>query len=103
MMAGESAESALKRIYRGDISAFVRRNQIIGEALSAISNPSWLLQVDRLLMKHGSLVVVAEESLVGGRSLQQLEKSLRKQDEDGLKIAGFIVELGVSALAELAS
>lgn len=97
------AEAALKRIFRAEIAAFVPRNRIGREVLSAVDNPTWLLRVDRLLMKHARLVVSAEEAEFSGRSFAELAKSVRMQERDGEKIAQMTAEYGVSCFADLNS
>lgn len=97
------AESALKRIFRGDISAFVPRRRIEAEAALAVENPPWLLRIDRLLMRHSSLVVSPEESEFRGRAFSDLAKAVRRQDAEGQRIAQLAAEHGIAALVDLNS
>jgi hypothetical protein len=97
------AEAALKRIFRGDISAFVPRRRIEAEVSIALENPSWLLRIDRLLMRHQSLVVCPQEAQFNGRQFLDLAKAVRRQDSDGQRIAEIAAEYGIAAFADLNS
>lgn len=97
------AEAALKKIFKGGISQFVRRDMVVREVLSAVDNPSWLLRVDRLLMKHSLIVVGPEEAEFKGRSFADLAMAVRRQDHDGQKITQLTAEYGVGCFADLNS
>ena len=97
------AEAALKRIFRGEISAFVPRRRIEAEVSIALENPSWLLRIDRLLMRHSKLVVGPEEAEFVGRRFEDLAKSVRRQDRDGQRIAQLAAEHGIAAFTDLNS
>ena len=96
-------EAALKKIFKGGISQFVRRDMVAREVLSAVDNPSWLLRVDRLLMKHAGIVVGPEEAEFKGRSFAELAMAVRRQDHDGQKITQLTAEFGVACFADLNS
>jgi hypothetical protein len=96
-------EAALKRIFRAEISAFVPRRRIEAEVLYAIDNPSWLLRVDRLLMKYAKQVVGPEEAEFKGRSFADLAMAVRRQDHDGQKISQLTAEFGIGCFADLNS
>lgn len=97
------AEAALKKIFKGGISQFIRRDMVVREVLSAVDNPSWLLRVDRLLMKYACIVVGPEEAQFRGRSFADLAMAVRRQDQDGQKITQLTAEFGVSCFADLNS
>lgn len=97
------AEASLKRIFRGEISAFVPRRRIEAEVAIALENPSWLLRIDRLLMRHSTLVVGPEEAEFEGRSFADLAKLVRRQDRDGQRIAQLAAEHGIAAFTDLNS
>lgn len=97
------AEAALKKIFKGGISQFVRRDMVTREVLSAVDNPSWLLRVDRLLMKYSSIVVGPEEAEFKGRSFADLAMAVRRQDHEGQRITQLTAEYGVSCFADLNS
>ena len=97
------AEAALKKIFKGGISQFVRRDMVVREVLSAVDNPSWLLRVDRLLMKHETIIVAPEEAEFKGRSFADLAMAVRRQDKDGQKITQLTAEYGVGCFADLNS
>lgn len=97
------AEAALKKIFKGGISRFVRRDMVVREVLSAVDNPSWLLRVDRLLMKHATIIVAPEEAEFKGRSFADLAMAVRRQDKDGQKITQLTAEYGVGCFADLNS
>lgn len=97
------AEAALKRIFRGEISAFVPRRRIEAEVAIAVDNPSWLLRIDRLLMQHSTLVVVPEEAEFKGRNFADLARSVRRQDHDGQRITQLAAEHGIAAFTDLNS
>lgn len=104
LLKGEgSAEAALKRIFRAEIANFVPRDRIVNEVLSTLDNPSWLLRIDRLLMKYANLVVSAEEGEFAGRSFAELAKSVRRQEHEGHKIAQMAAEFGICCFADLNS
>jgi hypothetical protein len=96
-------EAALKKIFRAEIANFFPRRRIIPEVLSALDNPSWLLRIDRLLMKNSALVVGPEEAEFKGRSFADLAAAVRRQDHDGQKITQLTAELGVGCFADLNS
>lgn len=98
-----AAEAALKRIFKAEISAFVPRNRIGREVISAIDNPSWLLRVDRLLMTHEKLRVTVEEAEFNGKTFAELARSVRMQEHVGHKIAQMTAEYGISCFADLNS
>jgi hypothetical protein len=95
------AEVALKRIFRADVSLFVPRNRNGHEVFSAIDNPSWLLRIDRLLMKHATQIVSPEEAEFKGRSFADLAMAVRRQDHAGQKICQLTAEFGIGCLADL--
>jgi hypothetical protein len=97
------AEAALKKIFKGGISQFVRRDMVVREVLSAVDDPSWLLRVDRLLMKYATMVVGPEEAEFKGRSFAELAQAVRRQDHDGQKITQLTAEYGVSCFADLST
>ena len=97
------AEAALKRIFRGEISAFVPRRRIEAEVAIALENPSWLLRIDRLLMLHSTLIVSPEEAEFKGRRFADLAKSVRRQDRDGQRITQLAAEYGIAAFTDLNS
>jgi len=96
-------EAALKRLFRAGISNFFPRRRIIPEILSALDNPSWLLRIDRLLMQNADLVVAPEEAEFAGRSFADLAQAVRRQDNEGQKIAQMTAEYGVSCFTDLNS
>ena len=95
------AEAALKRIFRADISLFVRRDRIGYEVFSAIDNPSWLLRIDRLLMKHAKELVGPEEAEFKGRSFAELAMAVRRQDHAGQRISQLVAEFGIGCFTDL--
>lgn len=104
LLRGEMpAESALKRIFRSDISSFVSRRRIEAEAALAVSNPPWLLRIDRLLMRYSTLAVGPEESEFHGRKFADLARAVRRQDLEGQRITQLAAEHGIAALADLNS
>lgn len=96
-------DGLLRRIFRTQISTFVRRNRIAMEVCSAIRDPSWLLRVDRLLMKNAATTVSPEEAEFKDRTFSDLAKAVRCQDHDGQRIAELVAEYGVSCFANLNS
>jgi len=97
------SEAALKRIFRAEIQAFCSRRIIKDEVLSALDNPSWLLRIDRMLMKNRNLYVKPEEAKFKGRSFEVLAKSIRLQDREGQEFVQLVTEYGVSNFIELNS
>jgi hypothetical protein len=97
------AEAALKKIFRAEIANFFPRRRIIPEVLSTLDNPSWLLRVDRLLMRYAPMVVGPEEAEFKGRSFADLAMAVRRQDHDGQKITQLTAEYGVGCFADLNS
>jgi hypothetical protein len=96
-------EAALKKIFRAEIANFFPRRRIIPEVLSALDNPSWLLRVDRLLMKYAPMVVGPEEAEFEGRSFADLAMAVRRQDNEGQKITQLTAEYGIACFTDLNS
>lgn len=99
---GES-DTFIRRIFHAKIANFMPRSRIASEVLSAIENPSWLLRVDRLLMKYATRVVTPEEAEFKGRSFADLAQAVRRQDTYGQKIAQQVAEYGTACFADLNS
>jgi hypothetical protein len=97
------SEFALKKIFRAEIANFFPRRRIIPEVLSALDNPSWLLRVDRLLMKYAPMVVGPEEADFKGCTFSSLAALVRRQDHDGQKITQLTAEYGIACFADLNS
>lgn len=98
-----ASDTQLRRIFQANISNFIPRPRVAREVASAAENPSWLLRVDRLLMKHSSIVVGPEEAEFKGRSFADLAMAVRRQDHDGQKITQLTAEYGVGCFADLNS
>jgi hypothetical protein len=96
-------DALLRRIFRAGISTFTPRSRIAREVCSALRNPSWLLRVDRMLMRYAAVTVSPEEAGFRGRTFADLARAVRCQDRDGQKIAELVSEYGVSCLADLNS
>lgn len=103
ILGGGASDTHLRRIFHADIANFYPRNRIMSELSSAIENPSWLLRVDRLLMKHALMIVGPEEAEFTGRSFADLAKSVRRQDHEGQRITQLTVEYGIAAFIDLNS
>jgi hypothetical protein len=54
-------------------------------------------------MKHATLVVGPEEAAFKGRSFSNLAMAVRRQDDDGQKIAELTAEHGIACFADLNS
>lgn len=98
-----ASDTQLRRIFLANISNFVPRNRVAREVASAAKNPSWLLRLDRLLMRHSKMVVGPEEAKFKGRSFADLAMAVRRQDIDGQQITQLTAEHGISWLADLNS
>ncbi len=98
-----ASDTQLRRIFHAGVVNFVPRNRVAREVTSAVDNPSWLLRIDRLLMRHSTLVVGPEESEFEGRSFADLAKSVRRQDHDGQLITQLAAEHGIAAFTDLNS
>lgn len=100
---GGDRDGLLRRILRTEISNFFPRSRVAREICSCVANPSWLLRVDRMLMKHAAIAVSPEESEFKGRTFADLAKAVRCQDRDGQRIAELVAAYGVSCFADLNS
>jgi hypothetical protein len=101
---GEGAsDTQLRRIFQASISNFVPRNRVAREVASAAENPSWLLRLDRLLMKHAAILVRPEEAEFTERTFADLAMEVRRQLRTGQRIAQQTAEYGVSCFADLNS
>ena len=96
-------EAALKKLFRAEIANFFPRRRIIPEVLSALDNPSWLLRVDRLLMKYAPMVVKPKEAEFSGRPFLDLASAVRRQDREGQRITQLMAEHGVACFVDLNS
>lgn len=98
-----ASDTQLRRVFQASIANFVPRNRVAREVASAAENPSWLLQVDRLLMRHEKLTVRPEEAKFRGRTFAELAASVRRQDRDGQEITRLAAEYGISSFFDLNS
>jgi hypothetical protein len=98
-----ASDTQLRRIFHAGVANFVPRNRVAREVTSAVENPSWLLRIDRLLMRYSTLVVEPEEAEFVGRSFASLAKSVRCQDHEGQRIAQLAAENGIAAFTDLNS
>lgn len=103
LLKGGASDTQLRRIFHAGVANFVPRNRVAREVTSAIDNPSWLLRVDRLLMRHSHLVVAPVEADFSGRSFADLAKSMRRQDSEGQQITQIVSEYGIAAFTDLNS
>jgi len=103
LLRGGASDTQLRRIFHAGVANFVPRNRVAREVISAVDNPSWLLRVDRLLMRHSALVVGSEEAEFEGRSFADLANSVRRQDRDGQRITQLAAEHGIAAFTDLNS
>lgn len=103
LLRGGASDTQLRRIFHAGVGNFVPRNRVAREVTSAVDNPSWLLRIDRLLMRHSTLVVCPEEAEFEGRSFAELAKSVRRQDQDGHRITQLAAEHGIAAFTDLNS
>jgi len=103
LLSGGASDTQLRRIFHAGVANFYQRNRVAREVVSAVDNPSWLLRVDRLLMKHSAIVVGPEEAEFKGRSFADLAMAVRRQDHDGQKITQLTAEYGVGCFADLNS
>lgn len=97
----ESAETALKRIYRADIAAFSPRRTIVLQAIQSLSTPPFVLVVERALVEHASFVVADEEAEFRGKSLGQLAAAIRRQDPAGVRLIALVAQHGIAAIIDL--
>jgi len=103
LLRGGASDTQLRRIFHAGVANFVPRNRVAREVASAVDNPSWLLRIDRLLMRYSTLVVGPEEAEFVGRSLADLAKSVRRQDHEGQRITQLAAEHGIAAFTDLNS
>lgn len=103
LLQGGASDTQLRRIFHAGVANFHQRNRVAREVISAVDNPSWLLRIDRLLMRHSTLVVSPEEAEFEGRSFADLAKSVRRQDHDGQRITQLAAEHGIAAFTDLNS
>lgn len=103
LLQGGASDTQLRRIFHAGVANFVPRSRVAREVTSAVDNPSWLLRIDRLLMRHSTLVVGPEEAEFVGRSLADLAKSVRRQDHEGQRITQLAAEHGIAAFTDLNS
>jgi len=103
LLRGGASDTQLRRIFHAGVANFVPRSRVAREVTSAVDNPSWLLRIDRLLMRHSTLVVNPEEAEFEGRSFADLAKSVRRQDLDGQRITQLAAEHGIAAFTDLNS
>jgi hypothetical protein len=103
ILGSGASDTHLRRIFHANIANFYPRNRIASELSSAIDNPSWLLRVDLLLMKHASMFVGPEEAEFTGRCIADLATAVRRQDNDGQRITQLTVEHGIAAFIDLNS
>lgn len=103
LLRGGASDTQLRRIFHAGVGNFVPRNRVAREVTSAVDNPSWLLRIDRLLMRHSTLVVGPEEAEFRGRSFAELARSVRRQDHDGQRITQLTAEHGIAAFTDLNS
>lgn len=103
LLATGASDTQLRRIFHAGVANFVPRNRVGREVISAMDNPSWLLRVDRLLMKHADVLVSPEEAEFKGRRFADLAMAVRRQDHDGQRITHLAAEYGVSCFADLNS
>lgn len=96
-----ASDTQLRRIFHASIANFIPRTRVAREVASATENPSWLLRVDRFLMKHSTIQVGPEEAEFQGRSFDDLAMAVRRQDQDGQKITQLAAEYGISCFADL--
>jgi hypothetical protein len=95
------AESQMKKLLGNEIYSFVPRRVIKDEVYDAIGNPSWLLRVDRQLMKYSTYKVGHEGAEFQGLTFEALAKSVRSQSHEGRRVAERIAEFGVSSIVDL--
>jgi hypothetical protein len=98
---GAHREAAVKSLVRSDIYGFVPRNRIDAEVILALDRPSWLLVIDRALMRSAGLPVTPEESEYHGKSLADLAASVRRQSQEGVTLTRHIGDHGVAAFLSL--
>lgn len=103
LLRGGASDTQLRRIFHAGVGNFVPRNRVAREVTSAVDNPSWLLRIDRLLMRHPTLVVCPEEAEFEGRTFADLARSVRRQDHDGQRITQLAAEYGIAAFTDLNS
>jgi len=96
-----ASDNQLRRVFRADISNFVARRMVAREIASDAENPSWILRVDRLLMRHSAMVIGPQEAEFTGRSLADLAMAVRRQDPDGQRVAHLTAEYGIAAIVDL--
>ena len=99
----KATELTLKNIFHSEISGFVPRGTIKDEVYSSLDQPPWLLLIDRMLTKYGSLAVGPKESEFFGLRFLDLAIAVRMQDKIGKRVAELAAEFGVASLAELNS
>jgi hypothetical protein len=98
-----ASDTQLRRIFQAEVQNFVQRSRIASQVTAAVDDPSWILRVDRSLVRLANLRITPEEAEFKGRSFAELASAVRRQDKDGLRIVELVSEYGIVAFADLNS
>ena len=98
-----ASDTQLRRIFQANVQNFVQRNRIASQVTAAVDDPSWILRVDRLLVRHAHLNVTPEEAEFAGRSFGELATAVRCQDKVGRRVIELISQYGFAGFTDLNS
>lgn len=98
-----ASDTQLRRIFQAEVQNFVQRNRIASQVTAAVDDPSWVLRVDRSLVRLSTLKIMPEEAEFRGRSFEDLAAAVRRQDKDGQRVVELVSEYGIVAFTDLNS